>query len=367
MSSKIETNVRVVPRGGCVKLVFDVEKNGRLTDEIKIASLQHLYFRFLLDIGDSGTHNILIREDYKTSGRLIVGIDLEENRKVEAKKSQLAHLFKKGPSKTQLALYEALVAEIKTLSPDDLDQDLLAKLGAVGIDLASVKRNIEIWESLKPVASADEKLRALPHSLPSEIDANADLVNEAFEKLKAIFLEHFHDAMIEAGQYIIDTFYDGNARLALAKNKSKDKPPSLKLLIEKLKQGPEGESGDAPSVSWFYKAVNLAAHEAVCKQMGLSSFTILGHSHKLQLLNSPKLKRIEGDKFDEAIEPAFREKERLAKHAHDNGLTVRAFKEYIDKEHPPENTNQIDLNDLPSREVLLGPGMNWFTYGKKQK
>ncbi len=31
-----------------------------------------------LDIGDSGTHNILIREDHGATGRLVAGIDLEE-------------------------------------------------------------------------------------------------------------------------------------------------------------------------------------------------------------------------------------------------------------------------------------------------
>ncbi|MEE4601887.1 MAG: hypothetical protein V2J65_11465 [Desulfobacteraceae bacterium] len=71
VSSKLETDVPVVARGGCVRRVADVESNGRLTNEAKLAALQHLYFRFLLGIGDSGTHQILIREDFKTSGRLI--------------------------------------------------------------------------------------------------------------------------------------------------------------------------------------------------------------------------------------------------------------------------------------------------------
>ena len=64
-----------------------------MTDEIKLASLQHLYLRFLFDIGDSGTHNILIRKDYEHTGRLIAGIDLEEKRGIKVKESQLAHLF----------------------------------------------------------------------------------------------------------------------------------------------------------------------------------------------------------------------------------------------------------------------------------
>ncbi len=150
VSSKIETNVKVVPRGGCVWRVSDAEKNGRLTDDIKIAALQHLYFRFLLGIGDSGTHNVLVREEYKTAGRLIAGIDLEENRATKDKESRLAHLFKKEPSKAQFALYESAVREIKALSYHPLDQDTLDRLGAVGIDLESVKGNVETWENTKP-------------------------------------------------------------------------------------------------------------------------------------------------------------------------------------------------------------------------
>jgi hypothetical protein len=60
VTTKIETNVPVIPSGGHVSLVSQIEGSALLTDEIKLASLQHLYLRFLLDIGDSGTHNILI-------------------------------------------------------------------------------------------------------------------------------------------------------------------------------------------------------------------------------------------------------------------------------------------------------------------
>jgi len=60
MSSKLETNVKVVRRGAAVKRVSEIEVTEQLTEGIKLAAMQHLYLRFLLDIGDSGTHNILI-------------------------------------------------------------------------------------------------------------------------------------------------------------------------------------------------------------------------------------------------------------------------------------------------------------------
>ena len=150
VSSKIEADVPVVPIGGCVWRVADIENNGQLTNEISIAALQHLYFRFLLDIGDSGTHQILVREDFETSGRLIAGVDIEERRGVNKKDSRLDHLFKKAPSKFQKSLYAPAVSRIRLLGHHHLDQDTLDRLGTVGIDLESVKKNIETWEGLKP-------------------------------------------------------------------------------------------------------------------------------------------------------------------------------------------------------------------------
>ena len=149
VSSKLETDVPVVARGGCVRRVADVESNGRLTNEAKLAALQHLYFRFLLGIGDSGTHQILIREDYKTSGRLIAGVDIEERRAITGKDSRLDHLFKKAPSKVQRLLYAPVVDHIRVLGHHHLDQNSLGRLSAIGIDPEGVKRNIETWEGLK--------------------------------------------------------------------------------------------------------------------------------------------------------------------------------------------------------------------------
>jgi len=148
VSSKIEKDVPIVPRGGVVWRVSDVEKNGRLTNGIKQAALQHLYFRFLLDIGDSGTHNILIQDNNDTMGRLIAGIDLEEKRAIKEKKHQLNHLFKKKPSKRQVNLYQSNVSKIKPLSYGQLNQHTIDSLQAVGIDLKRLKVNMARWSRL---------------------------------------------------------------------------------------------------------------------------------------------------------------------------------------------------------------------------
>jgi len=149
VTSKIETDVPVVPRGGAVWRVSEAEKNGQVTDDIKLSALQHLYLRYLLDIGDSGTHNILIRQDSNRTGRLVAGIDLEEQRKRAEKNTRLDHLFKKGPSKKQEQLYKPHVGQIIQLHDGQLDQCIIDQLSAVGIDLKRLRTNMEIWEALE--------------------------------------------------------------------------------------------------------------------------------------------------------------------------------------------------------------------------
>ena len=149
VTTKIDKNVPVVPRGEAVWRVLEIEKNGRLTDDVKSAALQHLYCRFLLGIGDSGTHNVLLREDCDSTGRLIAGIDLEERRAIKANEQRLAHLFTRAPSKKQVFLYESDTYKIKSLSYSQLEQHTLGRLGAVGIDLERLKENMDLWEKLK--------------------------------------------------------------------------------------------------------------------------------------------------------------------------------------------------------------------------
>jgi hypothetical protein len=151
-NSKLETNVKVVPRGVAVWRVSDIEGTGQLTVDVKLATLQHLYLRFLLDIGDSGTYNVLIREDNDSSGRLIAGIDLEEEitdnvkvRRSKEKNRRLNLLFSKGPFLKHISLYQSDISKIMLLSYSQLDQLTSDKLSAVGIDLERLKWNMELW------------------------------------------------------------------------------------------------------------------------------------------------------------------------------------------------------------------------------
>ena len=147
VTTGVEKNVPVVPREVAVMRVLELENNGQLTDDIKLASLQHLYLRFLLGIGDSGTNNVLVREDSDSTGRLIAGIDLEERRDIKEKNQPLDLLFSKLYPK-HIGLYGSYISKIKLLSYDQLDQRTLDRMKAVGIDLGRLKANAELWERL---------------------------------------------------------------------------------------------------------------------------------------------------------------------------------------------------------------------------
>ncbi|WP_054030174.1 radical SAM protein [Desulfatitalea tepidiphila] len=206
-----------------------------------------------------------------------------------------------------------------------------------------VKDIVEDIVNSSQTQSADSVIDGAPENSEDPV------VNEAFEHLKAIFVRHFHDAMMEAGRYIIEKFYGNDYRVAFAKNKTKDEPASLKALIDKIRMAPKATENGVPSIGWFYNAVNLAAHEEICAQEGLQTFGMLGHSHKLQLLHTPKIKSIQPDEFDEAVKSAFAEKERLAKHAYDNSLSVREFKNYIKEQ---DSSDGIDITCLPPKPEL---------------
>jgi hypothetical protein len=100
----VDCTFRVVERGTLLRRVSELEKQKRgsryvrhpdFDEELAVASLQHLYFRYLLNVGDSGTHNILVREDHPESGRRVAGIDFDEQRRGGERQTALGYFFKK--------------------------------------------------------------------------------------------------------------------------------------------------------------------------------------------------------------------------------------------------------------------------------
>lgn len=104
-STRVDEAFRVVERRSMVRRVLEVEqemqraRNGKgasLEEQVAVATLQHLYLRFLLRIGDSGSHNILVRE--RGSGPVIAGIDFDDHRNDRTPRTIWECLFKGGPS-----------------------------------------------------------------------------------------------------------------------------------------------------------------------------------------------------------------------------------------------------------------------------
>jgi hypothetical protein len=136
-TSSIETEVNIYPRGIICRPQDMTSTN--LTDEIRVAILQHLYFRHILHIGDSGPHNILKRED--GSSQLIAGIDMEEYRTKDQGETLFEHLFRKRPSKRERELYGDYTNSIVKLTRDQI-LSKKSELEKIGINVNRILSKI---------------------------------------------------------------------------------------------------------------------------------------------------------------------------------------------------------------------------------
>lgn len=141
VDSKIEKNVPVIKRGGFVHRISEIEEN--ISNEIKIACLQHLYIRYLLGVGDSGTHNILLRKD--ESDNLVVGNDMEEIRMNKNPKNKLQCLFRIVYAKHKI-IYSQYIEKIKVFDDDyDFSDEIQKRFEAIGIEISEIRDNITRW------------------------------------------------------------------------------------------------------------------------------------------------------------------------------------------------------------------------------
>lgn len=151
---------------------------------------------------------------------------------------------------------------------------------------------------------------------PEIVQGNEDpLVADAFEYLKNSFRQHFHDAMLEAGRYLVDKFYDKDYNWARQGKKPKKKG-SLNKLIERL----QANSGDAPSKTWIYDALKLAVDDHFYNVEGgkyFRAFGKLGHTQKLRIayVKQPDIKERLIEEIADQEEPLTDQvlRERIAK------------------------------------------------------
>lgn len=165
------------------------------------------------------------------------------------------------------------------------------------------------------------------------------IVEEAFEHLKSVFVRHFRSAMLEAGQYLIEKFYNGDYDLATEKKFNKNK--SLLQLFKKIQ---DDSTGNTPGKTWLYDSINLAIDENKYKE--LSAYGNLGHSHKVKLTNTGKLPdETKVSLIEEAAEKEYsvstlqqrisQEKQKL------DGITV-----FLTEELKPEILKTLDFEIL---------------------
>jgi len=124
----------------CLK-VCDAEET--LVDPEKRTSiLQHLYFRYLLGIGDIGTHNILFDADFKE----VYAVDFEEMGGVRNPNTKLECLDKKKDSLKKKMIFEPYINTI--WEPSELElQELEEDLKNYFIDIKIVLRRMKYFKT----------------------------------------------------------------------------------------------------------------------------------------------------------------------------------------------------------------------------
>ena len=137
--------------------------------------------------------------------------------------------------------------------------------------------------------------------------------------------------MLEAGRYIIEKFYGNDYQKARENKRTAD--GSLRQLILLLQEN----SGDAPSKTWVYDAVNLAVDEHLLSDF--RTYGNIGHSHKVLLTHVPDLKR----------------KKSLVEETADKNYSVVRLRERIKATNPNARTN-ITLDKIPNDKTLAKLG-----------
>jgi hypothetical protein len=173
-STRVDADCEAVERETLVRRVCECEKvkeRGRfvrhpgLDEAVALASLQHLYFRYLLNLGDSGTHNILVREDRANGGQVIAGNDFDEQRSGKEPRTVLGCLFRKDDGYLQ-AVYGTYLPRLVLL--DGLD-------AAVTAALERVNTLCQAWLDTLPAARQRQLASAAVVRVPDILDRNERL------------------------------------------------------------------------------------------------------------------------------------------------------------------------------------------------
>ncbi|AOY60478.1 uncharacterized protein Dmul_37100 [Desulfococcus multivorans] len=181
-------------------------------------------------------------------------------------------------------------------------------------------------------------------------DTERLLAEKAYGELSRIFREHYENAIMEAGEYIIKEFYDGN--FDMARDKKSPKEGSLNHLIKMI----QDTSSKGPSKSWFYNAVNLvvqnhdlkAGEDDEAEKKRFHTYGNLRLSHKVCLLSVS----------------AVEQKKQLIDEINEKDLTVQKLRDRIKElKSADDNPSTKSLNQIISRpEILFAEGYSKEDY-----
>jgi hypothetical protein len=206
-------------------------------------------------------------------------------------------------------------------------QSVQLEFGFKGVrDKGSVEKTAEKFARALVALNGTVKIN------PIEDKIDEKLVSESLDHLTGLFNGGYHQAMREAGDYIIDKFFGKDPQRAI------DNRPVLKnsvhSLIKALKEGSE----KAPSKSWFYNAQKLAAYEQVFEKEDFQIFGNLGHSHKQVLLHIKDIGKLKG----------------LATEAAEKKYNVEQLRQRIRESKETKDTKSITLKALSKQKDLKG-------------
>lgn len=141
LSTRVDKDGTYIRRTSLNRRVSDIEKDPvEFTPELADLVITHLYFRFLLDIGDSGAHNIIYIEDEKT----IAGVDFDETRRSQNGITRFKLLFGAHPTVYREKIYKAAIARFKPL--ETLSVELRDFFYECGFNTQRVRDNLYLFK-----------------------------------------------------------------------------------------------------------------------------------------------------------------------------------------------------------------------------
>jgi DNA repair photolyase len=217
--------------------------------------------------------------------------------------------------------------------------------------------------------------------------ADETLVQTAYNKLAQVFSKNYERALMEAGQYIVRTFYGGEEgiedqgydenmvlsqeTIENARDNKSQRKASLHQLFQKLN---ENTNSKAPSRGWFYNAVNLVVQHHDMKKLLKTRFHTYGNlflSHKVALLkvkDSTKKQELieEESKNPSTVRDFIQKVQKLVPPGTDKPLTLPSLLKKPDELIKEEHAEKLTIEALKSKQARTLENLKKITKEKHQ-